>query len=266
MNPPSRMNQAGPNSAMGGAATSPSITNCDISNTTDNTAMFQMPNHQSRQQPQQPPSVQPRGRSREPLAPQPPMFQDANNVRRSPMASARAPAQAGGGGGAVGGYNFQRIMDDHFEHYKRPASRERSVDKVNLPTALSEATNSTSQGVSAPPNIRPRGRSGSRQPLNTSTQPSQPQTSSRAPSRNRTPLPLGTSATDMDLDLRRKELEAKFAASAASTNGDVHEEDPALRFRGQPSQEIAHLGTIPKRTAESLYLKSSLDPKGKDTP
>ena len=75
MNPPSRMNQAGPNSAMGGAATSPSITNCDISNTTDNTAMFQMPNHQSRQQPQQPPTVQPRGRSREPLAPQPPMFQ-----------------------------------------------------------------------------------------------------------------------------------------------------------------------------------------------
>ena len=198
------------------------------------------------------------------------ILKDANNVRRSPMASARAPAQAygdtapaGGGGGAVGGYNFQRIMDDHFEHYKRPASRERSVDKVNLPTALSEAANSTSQGVSAPPNIRPRGRSGSRQPLNTSTQPSQPQTSSRAPSRNRTPLPLGTSATDMDLDLRRKELEAKFAASAASTNGDVHEEDPALRFRGQPSQEIAHLGTIPKRTAESLYLKSSLDPKGK---
>ena len=187
------------------------------------------------------------------------------------MASARAPAQAygdtapaGGGGGAVGGYNFQRIMDDHFEHYKRPASRERSVDKVNLPTALSEAANSTSQGVSAPPNIRPRGRSGSRPTLHTSTQPSQPQppatSSSRAPSRNRTPLPLGTSATDMDLDLRRKELEAKFAASAASTNGDVHEEDPALRFRGQPSQEIAHLGTIPKRT-ESLYLKQSLDPK-----
>jgi len=166
-----------------------------------------------------------------------------------------------------GGYNFQRIMDDHFEHYKRPASRERSVDKVNLPSALSEAA-STSQ-VSAVPNIRPRGRSGSRQPLNTS-QPSQPQppatSSSRAPSRNRTPLPLGTSATDMDLDLRRKELEAKFAASAASSNGDVHEEDPALRFRGQPSQEIAHLGTIPKRTAESLYLKQSLDPKGKDTP
>ena len=40
---------------------------------------------------------------------------------------------------ATGGYNFNRIMDDHFEHYKRPASRERSVDKSNLPNALSEA-------------------------------------------------------------------------------------------------------------------------------
>ena len=193
------------------------------------------------------------------------------------MASARAPAQAygdsalhasgggGGGGGAVGGYNFQRIMDDHFEHYKRPASRERSVDKVNLPSALSEAAASASTSVSALPNVKPRGRSGSRQPLNIS-QPSQPQpptSSSRAPSRNRTPLPLGSSATDMDLDLRRKELEAKMAAASADSNGDVHEEDPALRFRGQPSQEIAHLGTIPKRTTESLYLKQSLDPKGK---
>merc|ERR1719268_538632 len=29
---------------------------------------------------------------------------------------------------AAGGYNFQKIMDDRFEHYKRPASRERSQD------------------------------------------------------------------------------------------------------------------------------------------
>merc|ERR1740128_1136395 len=27
---------------------------------------------------------------------------------------------------AQGGYNFQKIQDDRFEHYKRPASRERS--------------------------------------------------------------------------------------------------------------------------------------------
>ena len=40
---------------------------------------------------------------------------------------------------ASGGYNFQRVMDDHFEHYKRPPSRERSVDLTNLPTSLVEA-------------------------------------------------------------------------------------------------------------------------------
>ena len=66
----------------------------------------------------------------------------------------------------------------------------------------------------------------------------------------------------MDLDLRRKELEAKFSQN----NGDLNVDpagpnaDPSLRFRGQPSQEISQLGTIPKRT-ESLYLKQSLDPK-----
>merc|ERR1712072_560321 len=60
----------------------------------------------------------------------------------------------GAGGGAAGGYNFQRIMDDHFEHYKRAPSRERSVDKTNLPASLAEA-----------PSSRPRGRSGSRPPL-----------------------------------------------------------------------------------------------------
>ena len=173
-----------------------------------------------------------------------------------------------GGAGATpsGGFNFQRIMDDHFEHYKRPASREQSVDKSNLPPNLSEV-----------PNLPTRGRSSSRQPRSTAVNPSNnvappinppgnPQSSSRAPSRNRTPaLPLGTSHTDMDLDLRRKELEAKFAQNGDLNNGDSADgkgEDPALRFRGVPSQEIAHLGTIPKRT-ESLYLKQSLEPKGK---
>ena len=130
-------------------------------------------------------------------------------------------------GGAAGGYNFQRIMDDHFEHYKRPASREQSVDKTNFPSSLAEAVKP------------PRGRSSSRPTSALLNHPPKP--SSRAPSRNRTPA-LGTSHTDMDLDLRREELEAKFAQN----NGDLHEppkaEDGSLRFRGQPSQEIAHLG------------------------
>ena len=77
MNPPPRVGAPGP---------SPSMTNCDISNTTDNTAMFQMPNHQpplSRLP--QPPQPQPRGRSREPqpLAHQP-MFQVTSNKGQLP--------------------------------------------------------------------------------------------------------------------------------------------------------------------------------------
>merc|ERR1719412_11324 len=55
---------------------------------------------------------------------------------------------------AAGGYNFQKIMDDRFEHYKRPASRERSQD--------------------------PAGRLGSRAPSRDPV--------NRAPSRQRTPM------------------------------------------------------------------------------
>jgi hypothetical protein len=206
-------------------------------------------------------------------------FQDSTNVNLSSnrqAAAAPPPLQphgqakpwpldsAGNAAGAAtgGGYNFQRIMDDHFEHYKRPASREQSIDRSNLPQlALAET-------VSKPPNIPSRGRSGSRQPRGQASAsgavtPADPpqMSSSRNPSRNRTPLALGTSHTDMDLDLRRKELEAKFSQNNGDLNADPGPNaDPGLRFRGQPSQEISQLGTIPKRT-ESLYLKQSLDPK-----
>ena len=155
-------------------------------------------------------------------------------------------------------------MDDHFDHYRKPGtSREQSVDRTNLAEA-------------SKPILPSRGRSSSRQPRNpvnsnpaANPNPGNPAATtpgSRTASRNRTPaLPLGTSHTDMDLDLRRKELEAKFAQNGdlpAEPEMNGKGEDPALRFRGQPSQEIAHLGTIPKRT-ESLYLKQSLEPKGK---
>ena len=180
----------------------------------------------------------------------------------------------GAGGGAAGGYNFQRIMDDHFEHYKRAPSRERSVDKTNLPASLAEA----------PTAVPTRGRSGSRPPLlrnaanptNASNpqQPPPPRPSSRAtsgtragPSGSRAPSVTRASSvtrqqqplpyTDMDLDLRRAELEAKFAQ-----NGEAQHEDMSLRHRGQPSQEVAQLGTIPKRT-ESVYVKESVGSKGK---
>merc|ERR1711879_1024183 len=139
-------------------------TNCDISNTTDN-AMLQkhsmMPNHQpaapsmqqqmsqsasqrlmATQQPQQP-----RGRSpnlgqpnlgypqssQDPMGRPPPMHQNRQPSFDMGGAGGAQPPMAGA---ASGGYNFQRIMDDHFEHYKRAPSRERSVDKTNLPASL----------------------------------------------------------------------------------------------------------------------------------
>ena len=228
-------------------------TNCDISSTTDNLMMSNtttMPNHMQARpglsagaqmapgmgagapQRGRSPAGYGGGRGRSPIRPQA-NFDMSVGV-------------AGAGAGAAGGYNFQRIMDDHFEHYKRPASRERSVDpKVNMPGTLPEAPGALGA------------RSGSRVP-------------SRAPSRTRgTPLPLGASHTDMDLDVRRKEMEMNMNNfSTSATNGDAAAGEDlgtsggGMRYRGgQPSQEVAHLGTIPKRT-ESLYLKQSLDTKG----
>ena len=57
-------------------AAPPSTTNCDISNTTDNTAMFQMPNHQPLR------SQQPQTRGRSPgMQPQQAMFQVTSPVQ-----------------------------------------------------------------------------------------------------------------------------------------------------------------------------------------
>lgn len=118
MNPPRMMNQAGANSAMGGAATSPSITNCDISNTTDNTAMFQMPNHHqqppmSRQPPQQP-TVQPRGRSREHVA-QPPMFQVTSTTSKG-QANSQASRPRGRLGNFLQPWLYICFNDNRWYH------------------------------------------------------------------------------------------------------------------------------------------------------
>ena len=130
---------------------------------------------------------------------------------------------------ATGGYNFNRIMDDHFEHYKRPASRERSVDKLNMPNALSEAPSRS---------------------LN------RPASRARTPSVSSgvTGLKTSSSRTDINLD---KRLETR---DDTKTNGglpNLQGNPSELTYRG-PNQEIAHLGTIPKRT-ESMYFKPLLD-------
>ena len=129
---------------------------------------------------------------------------------------------------ATGGYNFNRIMDDHFEHYKRPASRERSVDQLNMPNALSEAPS------------RALNRPGSR---------------ARTPSVSSGAAALKTSSSRTDINLDKR-LEVR---DDIKTNGGLPnlQGDGELQYRG-PSQEIAHLGTVPKRT-ESMYFKPMLD-------
>jgi len=129
---------------------------------------------------------------------------------------------------ATGGYNFGRIMDDHSEQYKRPASRERSIDKSNLPNALSEA----------PSRVLNRPASRARTP---------------SVSSGTTGLRKSLSRTDINLD---KRLEVR---DDTKTNGGLPnlQGGGELTYRG-PNQEIAHLGTVPKRT-ESMYFKPLLD-------
>lgn len=177
--------------------------------------------------------------------PQMAMLQQSQNFRQP----SRPDMMSSLGAEPSGGYNFQRVMDDHFEHYKRPPSRERSVDLTNLPTALVEAKI--------------------------------PSRSSRGPSRNRTPLPANPSlnnptpaaaATTDSIDaaaaanrMKRSGSGARVGATPAptpetKTNGvftdPMFGETGGVRYRA-PSQEVTHIGAIPKRT-ESLYLKHSL--------
>lgn len=137
---------------------------------------------------------------------------------------------------AAGGYNFQKIMDDRFEHYKRPASRERSQD--------------------------PLGRAGSRTGLQSRDQ-SRDRAQARPGSRQRTPAEpaVSDSATGGLEGLGLEGHSAKNGAANGAANGagggltdfKLPAEDQ-MRFRGV-QQEIPHFGAPPKRT-ESLYMKA----------
>jgi len=162
------------------------------------------------------------------------------------MMSAEAAA-ADGAAAASGGYNFRRIMDDHFEHYKRPPSREPSVDK--MPATLAEARAAAAAAgnpAAAASAVR----------------------SSRASSRTRTPLRtlIQTSASKTDIHLDSKAAADATTAAAvrddSKTNGgppsifnaaQAAAAAPNLKYRG-PSQTVDNIGAIPKRT-ESMYFK-----------
>ena len=167
--------------------------------------------------------------------------------RQAPQLTA-APQSNDIAAAPAGGYNFQKIMDDRFEHYKRPPSRERSADRQQLGS-----------------------RQGSRHQL--SRDPSrdrlaaQPPPAARPPSRQRTPQ-VGAEQTfseNKNNGLDSLDLGSAAPKPAQTGNGSVAGNSfsaefklPAedqIRFRGV-QQEIPHFGAPPKRT-ESLYMKPS---------
>jgi hypothetical protein len=140
----------------------------------------------------------------------------ADNKRSAFQSSGVSGADAGGG------YNFQRIMDDHFEHYNRPpsrpASREQSVDRQ--PGSLAEAGG------------------GGRV--------------SRPPSRNRTPLQR--TATD-DFALHSGKSNGGLLSREPSVGGLRQRQTSGPRASATTElSPTSAVGTIPKRT-ESLYMK-----------
>merc|ERR1719445_2431116 len=133
---------------------------------------------------------------------------------------------------AAGGYNFQKIMDDRFEHYKRPASRERSQDPGGR---------AASRGVSG---SRDAGlqRAGSRQRT-----PMEPSFSDIKPSAG------ALDGLGLEGNHATKNGTGNGAANGAAGLDFKLPAEDQIRFRGV-QQEIPHFGAPPKRT-ESLYMK-----------
>lgn len=193
------------------------------------------------------PSVPDPGVTRQPAALQPVAPEPGPARGRTPTRQERSRAaqhnDTGAAQGPAGGYNFQKIMDDRFEHYKRPPSRERSA-------GLGSRQGSRQQlgGVS---------RDASRDRLH------QPQAAARPASRQRTPMAGDLAHSDnknngldsLDLDgasAVKQTGNGSIAGNNFSTDFKLPAEDQ-IRFRGV-QQEIPHFGAVPKRT-ESLYMK-----------
>merc|ERR1719270_2894992 len=158
----------------------------------------------------------------------------------------RATAQSNevAAGSAAGGYNFQKIMDDRFEHYKRPPSRERSTDRFGLGSGSRQGSRDR-LAQPQPQGGRPQSRQ--RTPLASS----QEQTFSESNKNN------GLDSLNLDSATGAKPAptgNGSISGNSFSTDFKLPAEDQ-IRFRGV-QQEIPHFGAPPKRT-ESLYMKPS---------
>lgn len=177
-------------------------------------------------------------------------------------------------------YTFQQAMSDHFDHYKRPPSRDTSVDRFG--------TRNRSRTRGATPELAMTGSGGGVGP-GPSNPINPPQ--SRAQSRARTPFmdnpSGGRTASNIALDAvlamessnlvqpGRGQTPSRMSgggsggsragspgAALFSDTGSVSGSDlEGLRFRGGLGQEIPSTPYTPKRT-ESLFLKPAALPKG----
>jgi len=144
------------------------------------------------------------------------------------------------------GFNFQKIMDDRFEHYKRPPSRERSSDRYG---GLGSRQGSRQQLMSRDP---------SRDRVNTNA--TRPMSRQRTPMNNTNTEIINNNSSSENgkgvLDSLGLEAPRNNGRppSAAGGLADLRlPAEDALKFRGV-QQEIPHFGAPPKRT-ESLYMK-----------
>jgi len=170
--------------------------------------------------------------SLQPCAQPEPRGRTPTRQERSRLSAQNDAISSATGAPAAGGYNFQKIMDDRFEHYKRPASRERSTGPMGSRGGLS------------------RDQSRDR--------------AARAGSRQRTPMDSfsdikasegagGIEGLDLGTSLSVVGAGNGAAGGAGAADFKLPAEDQ-IRYRGV-QQEIPHFGQPPKRT-ESLYMKA----------
>ncbi|XP_021949470.1 junctophilin-1 isoform X2 [Folsomia candida] len=207
-----------------------------------------------------------------------------DTVRRSQGGASQMRSQSSSNpqSSANNSYTFQQaIMSDHFDHYKRPPSRDTSVDRFGGGAAT--RNRSRTRGITPEMQM-----AGNPPVVNT---PYQQQPPSRAQSRARTPFmdnPAATrTASNIALDAflamenanivqpgQRGQTPSRFSGggSRAGSPGAAFFSDTGsmtgsgkdlegMRFRGGLGQEIPSMPYTPKRT-ESLFLKPALLPKG----
>jgi hypothetical protein len=171
-------------------------------------------------------------------------------------------------------YNYQQAMSDHFDHYKRPPSRDSSMDRYNSRTR----SRTRGQTPEIGPNPNPHSRASSRQrtPLMEQPQQQQQQQQGQYPPQQSTMRSSNINLEAMMANLetgsmRRGETPGRtsgkdspiggipFSETGSGLSGSGPIDEMILRQRGL-GQEIPPSLYTPKRT-ESLFLKSAVPGK-----